>query len=235
MKAIFLDDLEIKIYKSHLAKKLSVLIRPSGSIRVTIPKYISYLEAEKFAISKKNWIYATLSKIEQSKNNSQMNLISEKGTKYHNLVFTEQNKLGVKLRVHNGIISVMYGREIAKDSLEFKNIVYKGIIKALRIESRETLPKRLKELADLNRMKFSKVTIKNMRTRWGSCTANNNINLNLHLMALPNHLIDYVLLHELAHTIEKNHNNKFWTLLESICPSSKIYDKELKTYKILTL
>ena len=60
----------------------------------------------------------------------------------------------------------------------------------------------------------------------------NNINLNLHLMRLPEALRDYVILHELAHTIEKNHGAGFWRLLENICPGSKHLDKQMKAYRI---
>ena len=51
-------------------------------------------------------------------------------------------------------------------------------------------------------------------------------------MRLPNHLIDYVIYHELAHTLVKNHSRKFWNTLENFCPDSKKLDKELKNYDL---
>ena len=74
--------------------------------------------------------------------------------------------------------------------------------------------------------------VKNIKTRWGSCSSLNNINLNLHLMRLPDHLIDYVILHELAHTKEKNHGKSFWNLVDSLVMDLKEMKKELKTYSI---
>ena len=74
--------------------------------------------------------------------------------------------------------------------------------------------------------------IKNNKTRWGSCSHRNNINLSLHLMRLPEHLIDYIIAHELVHTVHKNHSNKFWKDLENVFPGAKAADRELKDYRI---
>lgn len=101
-------------------------------------------------------------------------------------------------------------------------------IKNLRKSAKEYLPKRLDELAKMHGFKYRRVFIKNMRTRWGSCSFFNNINLNLNLMKLEDGLIDYVLLHELCHTVEKNHSNSFWNLLEKHLPEAKSLRKHLK-------
>ena len=95
------------------------------------------------------------------------------------------------------------------------------------------LPNRLKELADLHGLTYNKVSVRNTKTRWGSCSYHNNISLNLHLMRLPDHLIDYVLLHELAHTKVKNHSIDFWSYLEKLMKGSRGFDKELKKFNIL--
>ena len=97
---------------------------------------------------------------------------------------------------------------------------------------KELLPTRIAELAQIHGFKYAKVSIRNSKTRWGSCSFNNNINLSLHLMMLPNHLIDYVILHELAHTKEKNHGIHFWKLLDEVSANAKGLDKEVKQYRI---
>jgi len=103
-----------------------------------------------------------------------------------------------------------------------------------RCEAKINLPKRLKELADKHGFRYENVSIKNASTRWGSCSSVNNINLNLHLMRVPEHLIDYVLLHELAHTVVKNHGEKFWLLLEQVYPNARKADKEMNNYRTQT-
>lgn len=76
--------------------------------------------------------------------------------------------------------------------------------------ARQELIQRLDELAGKYGFTYNRVFIRNQRTRWGSCSAKNNINLNIKLVLLPDELIDYVILHELVHTNIKNHSRKFW-------------------------
>ncbi len=72
-----------------------------------------------------------------------------------------------------------------------------------------------------------KITLRNMRTRWGSCSAQNNISLNIGLVALPDELRDYVILHELVHTKIKNHKKEFWNELGNILTNPKLISRKL--------
>ena len=106
-------------------------------------------------------------------------------------------------------------------------------IRFLRLEALKHLPDRLHTLASLYNFTYSSVKISKGKSRWGSCSSKKNINLSLFLMKLPLHLIDYVILHELCHTIEMNHGPQFWELLDGVCNGkAKALRKELKTYHI---
>lgn len=105
-------------------------------------------------------------------------------------------------------------------------------IEALRKEAKKILPQRLEELAKKHGFKYEKVAIKNAKTRWGSCSYRNNINLNLHLARLDSDLVDYVILHELCHTIEKNHSARFWALLHKHLPDATERRKRLKAVRL---
>jgi predicted metal-dependent hydrolase len=76
---------------------------------------------------------------------------------------------------------------------------------------------------------FERVSIRHQRTRWGSCSCRGTISLNARLLFLPADLVDYVLLHELCHTVEMNHSPRFWRMLETHCPGSVEYRKRLRT------
>lgn len=107
----------------------------------------------------------------------------------------------------------------------------KELPKIDREKARENLEKRLSELAKQHNFQYNRVSIRNQRTRWGSCSSKDNISLNMKLLHLPQQLIDYILLHELVHTRVKNHSKDFWNELETIVPNARTVDEQLREYQ----
>jgi predicted metal-dependent hydrolase len=102
-----------------------------------------------------------------------------------------------------------------------------------KARARVALIGRLEELAELHDFRFNKVSIRNQKTKWGSCSARNNISLNVNLARLPAELSDYVILHELVHTRIKNHSKEFWTELDAyVGGSAKKSSRILRTYRL---
>lgn len=99
-------------------------------------------------------------------------------------------------------------------------------------KAREKLKKRLDEIAAMHRFSYNRLFLRQQKTRWGSCSAKNNINLNLKLARLPDELLDYVILHELVHTRIKNHGVKFWAELEKLMDGARRLDRELSRYRL---
>ena len=97
--------------------------------------------------------------------------------------------------------------------------------------ARKVLCRRIGELAQLHNFVYNRISIRKQKTRWGSCSSKNNINLNMNLLHLPSELMDYVLLHELVHTRVKNHSNDFWDELDAVVPNARIIDRKLKDYQ----
>jgi len=106
-------------------------------------------------------------------------------------------------------------------------------VERLRAQAKAALPPRLAELAALHGFKYNQVRIKHNSSNWGSCSELGNINLNLNLMRLPEHLRDYIMLHELCHLRYLNHGPEFHALLESVCPGHRALARELKAYKLI--
>lgn len=111
----------------------------------------------------------------------------------------------------------------------------KNSIEIDRAEARKKLVNRLNELSEKHGFNFNKVFMRNQKTRWGSCSAKNNISLNMKLFRLPDEMIDYVLLHELLHTRIKNHANEFWSELNRLVGDAKGMSKKLNEYKMFLL
>jgi len=101
--------------------------------------------------------------------------------------------------------------------------------------ARQHLIDRLNFLSKKHGFNYSRVFIKNQKTRWGSCTGKNNINLNINLIRLPHELIDYTILHELVHTRVKNHGRPFWDQMDKLLGDAKKLDKKLSEYRILLI
>lgn len=91
-------------------------------------------------------------------------------------------------------------------------------IKELADQAVEYIPKRVKYYAEKENFIYNKITIKNLVSRWGSCSTKGNLNFNCLLMLTPDYVIDYIVVHELCHLREMNHSEKFWAEVEKIMP-----------------
>jgi len=101
-----------------------------------------------------------------------------------------------------------------------------------RTKAKTLLTRRLQQLAKNNGFSYNRVFIRNQRTRWGSCSTKNNISLNIKLVKLPDELIDYVILHELVHTLKKDHSRAFWAEMDKLVGNGKKMASMLKSYGV---
>jgi len=90
------------------------------------------------------------------------------------------------------------------------------------------IPARVSFFAPLVGVSYGNITIRNQKTIWGSCSGKGNLNFNYMLAALPEEILDYVVVHELCHRLEMNHSSKFWTEVERVLPDYKKMRKWLK-------
>ena len=108
---------------------------------------------------------------------------------------------------------------------------YDRLVPINRAVARRVIADRLDELAREHGFSYGRLFVRNQRTRWGSCSAENNINLNVHLVRLPAFLRDYVILHELVHTRIRDHSQRFWSELERYVPDCRRVDRQLNQYE----
>lgn len=136
-------------------------------------------------------------------------------------------------RLEDGLLTV-----VCPDRFDFADSIVQNTIRntienTLRAEANRVFPSRLKELADIHGFEYSVVRINKSRTRWGSCSAKKSINLSYYCMLLPSHLLDLVILHELCHTVEMNHGERFWQLLDKVTGNrAGLLTRELKNVRI---
>jgi predicted metal-dependent hydrolase len=99
-------------------------------------------------------------------------------------------------------------------------------------KARDYLLNRLNCFAQKYNFSFNRAAFRRQKTRWGSCSGRNNINLNIKIAALPERLQDYVLLHELVHTKHKNHGRQFWAEMNKLTGDAKKLRKEMRRYRL---
>jgi predicted metal-dependent hydrolase len=219
--------------KNLKAKRISISIKPVKGIRVSIPNRESFERAQEFVYQKADWIRLHAGKMQ--KHEEKITVYDHSRTfrtRYHILSLEHHIKNHFHTQIADGKIKVYYPAFKEITDPEVQAHIRASIEEAYRQEAKEYLPKRLEFFARKFGFSYNQVFIKNTRTRWGSCSSVNNINLSLHLMRLPEALCDYVILHELAHTVEKNHGPRFWSLLDKISGDARGLDYQLKTYRI---
>ena len=215
----FYEELGIVVFKHKPGvKRLSIRVKPDGDIFVTLPYFVRHKHAEDFLLSKKEWIKKIQKKFESEKKKILFKDLTSYNTFKHSLRIIRQkdDKLQRKIIFPYLNIYVPFYKEIGSEECQL--FIKNAITETYRKEAHEYLPVRVKYLAEIHSFEYSGLSIKKMKTRWGSCSGKNKINLNLFLMGLPLILTDYVILHELLHTKIKNHSKEFWDKLEKICP-----------------
>ena len=221
---------QVKLIKNNRSRCMRLRVNPNGEAQVTMPVFASEKNAIQFIQSKSEWINKQQKKMKAGLTVFTPDSVFQ--TKFHTIKVVITNQAKVTNHIGNGIFQINIPSKFNIQDNDIQNFIRNTIIRLLHYEAKIYLPERLSALAKIHHFNFQKVFVKHVKSRWGSCSSVNNINLNIHLMRLPDHLIDYVLLHELTHTKVKNHSPFFWEQLETVCPGAQSFNKELKSYQV---
>jgi predicted metal-dependent hydrolase len=223
--------LNIEIKRSKRAKRLWLKANLSGIylvapiINCEINHVITFLD------SKKQWILKASLYYDRIRNGCgeeqyQSNTISFLGKRYSFQIIKDTRS---SMTISNNLCKITFH---VTDMRHYKDNVRQWYIH----ETHRIVSERLEFITRMNPIipRYNKVLIKNHRSRWASCSQKRNLNFNLLLAALPIEIIDYVIIHELAHLIQLNHSNKFWDIVKMIDPEFEAHRKLLHKYSILT-
>ncbi|HKK60855.1 MAG TPA: SprT family zinc-dependent metalloprotease [Salinivirga sp.] len=234
-KYYYLEDKEIgkiKIVPKSGLKNFNIRLKPFDIVTISSPTSASQKQIARVIERKKKWI---LEKQAYNKTIEQKRTVFEHQTTIETFFnqFTIQQNDTDRLRLMGKkpeyVIAV-------PQKIDIKNPAFQQGIKniidfVLKDEASKYLPKRTQELANQFKFRYNNLSFRNNKTRWGSCSTKGNINLNIQLMRLPARMIDYVIIHELCHTIHPNHGSGFKKLLYSIMPEAPHIEKEMKNYR----
>ena len=226
-----LSGIAVTFFKSTKAKRINITLKPFAGVRVSVPSSVSFKQAKTATQKRMRWIQSQVSKMKRVENQYTVFTSNTKfQTRSHSLVLKRVDAEALRSFVANSKITVFIPNSLNILDAVVQTEIRTAIVRALRKEAKDYLPERVAILAAKHNFTYKNTAIKNAKTRWGSCSFENNINLNLHLMRLPEHLIDYVILHELVHTKVKNHSKDFWQLLQLVSGNAKGLDKEVICY-----
>lgn len=215
----------LQIYKRRNNRSIRLSMSNNGEVRVSLPHYLSYQAALNFAKTHKDWI---------EKHRPLPSALLKSGDrigKAHALVFKDTSSSRSQTTVKRSEVIVHVPYDLAITDKQVQSAAKRGAKKALKLEAETLLPQKLRSLADKHGFRFKSIKVKQLKSKWGSCSQKHEIILNYYLMQLPWQMIEYVLIHELVHTEFLSHGQDFWQRFEAILPNAKKLRKQLKSYK----
>lgn len=225
---------EIEFVRSNRAKNINVRIL-EHKLRVSLPYGATQDDALQFIHSIRKKIIQKQSEVKEIK--SQNSLTLDENTPLQTLTFlvkvTPAERENIFFSLKDNVLKIEYPKNTDCSTETLQEHFWNGINYFLKNEAKRVLPMRTRFLADKYGFSYSSVKIQSSKSRWGSCSQGRNINLSFYLMLLPQHLVDYVILHELCHTKEMNHSPKFWQWMDKVTAgqSSKLR-AEVKNYNL---
>lgn len=217
---------EIAVRRSKLARAVKISIGPNGKFRASIPFYAPDFSVKRLVQQNRSELREMLDE-RNSKNLYQNN---QQIGKSHTLIFKNSTLDKIKISTEAQCVVVNIPSSSDPKSIEVQSEIRDYVGKILRKQAKAYLPRRLDFLAQKYDFTYEKIKITHASSRWGSCSSSGTISLNIGLMNLPHELIDYVLIHELCHTRQMNHSDRFWQEVEKYDPSYKNHVLEMKKY-----
>jgi predicted metal-dependent hydrolase len=209
---IVLGDTRVRyrVRRSERARRLSMRVLPSTGLEVVVPRGVSLRDAAAFVEREQRWVLGALARLAGFE--PPAGLADGSRVPY----------LGGQLRV---CLSNATRTRIRREDDALHLALSPGVTVSRVVEAwfRAEAGRVLRERAELHAVAlgvtFGRVTIRDTRSRWGSCSSRGNLNFSWRLLLAPWAVMDYVAAHEVAHLVELNHSPRFWSLVESRCPS----------------
>ncbi|UTW58654.1 M48 family metallopeptidase [Kordiimonas sp. SCSIO 12603] len=209
------EDIPLRVRRNAQAKRMTLRVdRTSGDIKVTIPKRISEKAVNQFLNAHMDWIVNERTKLslEPIKEGMKLPYLGEK----RKLVFTGIAPRSVKCLSDE--IQVGGPFDMAAGRLE----------KWFRAQAKEKLEVACRRYADQLEVSYGRISIGDMKSRWGSCSSSGTLRFNWRLVLAPSTVLDYVAAHEVSHLLEMNHSERFWAHVARCMPDFDIQRKWLK-------
>ncbi len=200
-----------EIQHNARAQHIKIKITAQAEVIVVAPRDCPTFFIDRFVNQHRDWIEKTLKKVQENrpakKNTDEILLF---GKTYHKVIGSRaEYPLGVRVSDNKFIITPVS---------ENKTSIDKSLQQFLKSTAEKYITPRTQQLAKKMNISYHSISFKNQKTRWGSCSSQGNLNFNWKLVHSPPAVIDYVIIHELAHRTEMNHSADFWEIVKKFDP-----------------
>ncbi|MDO5520523.1 MAG: SprT family zinc-dependent metalloprotease [bacterium] len=203
-------------------KSIGIEVTYEGKVIVKAPLSLDATKIEELLYKKTDWLLATLSACGTRETVRKQGELLYQG-KPLRIKVEEQKKMRIEIGIENDTI-------VVKKPSEYNVDIHKVLENWLRRQAADIIPKRTEYYSGILGVSYHNIAIKDQKTRWGSCSSKGNLNFNYRLIMAPIEVLDYVVVHELAHRIHMNHSKEFWNVVEEICPKYREYRNWLQEF-----
>ena len=231
MGQLQLGDIIIDVEKKNIKNINLRVYPPDGRVRISAPRRMNPETIRVFALSKLNWIEKQQSKLRSQVRELPREFIDEEshyfsGNRYMLQVIEADTPPGIELKQHTMILGVRPDTPGNKRQMILDEWY--------RAQLKKVIPGLIEKWENRMQVKVNDFGIKKMKTRWGTCNRKDKrIWLNLELAKRPPECLEYVVVHEMVHLLERNHNEHFYSLLNEFFPKWRCYKTELNKIPIV--
>ncbi|HUX54172.1 MAG TPA: SprT family zinc-dependent metalloprotease [Williamwhitmania sp.] len=222
----------ITLRKRRGLKRISIRVDIRERVILSMPYSVATSAGLNFISAKLEWIQKSLITIRTKKNEHPTVTIGDGyKTRTHTLILVPETRKNIRAVITAEAILFHYPEGASLETEAMQHSLKSAIVKTLTLEAKALIPSMVSATALQHGLRYNMISVKNIHSRWGSCSSKNNLNFSIYLVLLPESLIQYVILHELCHTLQKNHGGEFWKLLDAHCGgNAKLLAKEMKKY-----
>lgn len=215
---------DYKLTRNKTTHNLKIKIGPQGSVVVIAPYFLPKFLVDQFVKKNKEWVITQLTKQKEHKPLNTTQSVHVFGKTYKKKIeFDFNKKIGMHIQGEYLILNPTTQPNIQNDTdkSEWEQKFQEKLELFLKNTASHYIIARTHTIAKKMQVTFNKITLKKQKTRWGSCSSNKNLNFNWQLVHFETAIIDYVIVHELAHLVHMNHSKKFWELVQQYDPEYK--------------
>lgn len=217
---------DIQVRRVASARFVRVRVAGDGTLRVSLPKRASLSDVARLIEDSRAEIRGVIQ--EHSTKQPQWQHGDQIGTTHVLRIETDAAERNVRVTTGSNFIAICHAPHVPHEKVQ--TAAHTAIKKVLTVQAKAYIPRRLSSLAEEHDFGYDKLRFSNAGTRWGSCSSSGTISINIWLMMVPKHLIDYVLLHELSHTRHLDHSKAFWDTVARVYPAYREARKAMKRY-----